>query len=175
MGAETTTLFINGMERTFSMGNHFGQVPCSETLLETLRDRLGLTAAKKSCDEGACGCCTVIKGGEAVPSCMLLTADCDGAHITTLEGLADPETGELSAVQQAFLDYNAFQCGFCTPGIIMTTQALLNKNPHPTEEEVRDALSGNYCRCISHYHVFEAIASLAGRGVDLDEKWRDRR
>lgn len=106
---------------------------------------------------------------------MLLTADCDGAHITTLEGLADPETGELSAVQQAFLDYNAFQCGFCTPGIIMTTQALLNKNPHPTEEEVRDALSGNYCRCISHYHVFEAIASLAGRGVDLDEKWRDRR
>ena len=175
MGTETTTLFINGTKRTFSMGDHFGQVPYSETLLETLRERLGLTAAKKSCDEGACGCCTVIKDGEAVPSCMLLTADCDGAHITTLEGLADPETGALSAVQQAFLDYNAFQCGFCTPGIIMSTQALLNKNPAPTEEEVRDALSGNYCRCISHYHVFEAVAALAGRGVDLDEKWRDRR
>lgn len=175
MGVETTTLFINGEKRTFSMGDHFGQVPYSETLLETLRDRLGLTAANKSCVEGACGCCTVIKNGDAVPSCMLLTADCEGAHITTLEGLADPETGELNPVQQAFLDYNAFQCGFCTPGIIMSTQALLNKNPRPTQEEVRDALSGNYCRCISHYHVFEAIDSLAGRGVDLDEKWRNRR
>lgn len=175
MGADTTTIFINGEKRTFSMGANFGQVPYSETLLETLRERLGLTAAKKSCDEGACGCCTVIKDGEAVPSCMLLTADCDGAHITTLEGLEDPETGALNPVQQAFLDYNAFQCGFCTPGIIMSTQALLDKNPHPTEEEVRDALSGNYCRCISHYHVFEAVDSLAGRGVDLDEKWRGRR
>lgn len=106
---------------------------------------------------------------------MLLTADCDGAEITTLEGLADPVTGELSKVQQAFLDYNAFQCGFCTPGIIMTTTALLNKNPNPSEEEVRDAISGNYCRCISQYHVFEAIASVAGRGVELDEKWEGRR
>ena len=100
---------------------------------------------------------------------------CDGAQITTLEGLADPETGELSKVQQAFLDYNAFQCGFCTPGIIMTATALLDKNPNPSEEEVRDALSGNYCRCISQYHVFEAIASVAGRGVELDEKWEGRR
>ncbi len=98
-----------------------------------------------------------------------------GAEITTLEGLADPETGELSKVQQAFLDYNAFQCGFCTPGIIMTATALLDKNPNPSEEEVRDALSGNYCRCISQYHVFEAIASVAGRGVELDEKWEGRR
>ena len=120
---------------------------------------------------GACGCCTVIKDGEAVPSCSLLTVDCDGSEITTLEGLADRETGELSKVQQAFLDYNAFQCGFCTPGIIMTTTALLDKNPNPTQEEVRDALSGNYCRCISQYHVMEAIDSLTGRGVELDEKW----
>jgi carbon-monoxide dehydrogenase small subunit len=175
MDTGITTLYINGTKYTFSMGDNFGQIPYSETLLETLRDRLGLTGAKKSCDEGACGCCTIIKDGNAVPSCMQLTADCDGSTITTLEGLANPETGELSAVQQAFVDYNAFQCGFCTPGIIMTTQALLDKNPNPTEEEVRDALSGNYCRCISHYHVFEAIASLAGRGVDLDEKWRGRR
>ena len=172
---DTTKLCINGMEYTFSMGENFGQVPYSETLLETLRDRLHLTAAKKSCDQGACGCCTVIKNGDAVPSCMLLTADCDGAVITTLEGLADPETGALSPVQQAFLDYNAFQCGFCTPGIMMATQALLQKNPNPTKEEVEDALSGNYCRCISHYHVFEAIDSLVGRGIDLDEKWRGRR
>lgn len=175
MDTNTTTLRVNGMNYTFSMGDNFGQIPYSETLLETLRDRLRLTGAKKSCDEGACGCCTVIKDGDAVPSCMLLTVDCDGSEIITLEGLANPETGELAPVQQAFLDYNAFQCGFCTPGIIMSAQALLQKNPHPTEEEVKDALSGNYCRCISHYHVFEAIDSLAGRGIDLDEKWRGRR
>lgn len=172
---DTTKLRINGMEYTFSMGDNYGQVPHSETLLETLRERLQLTAAKKSCDQGACGCCTVIKDGDAVPSCMLLTADCDGSEIITLEGLANPETGELAPVQQAFLDYYAFQCGFCTPGIIMSTQALIQKNPTPSKEEIRDALSGNYCRCISHYHVFEAVEALAGRGVDLDEKWRDRR
>ena len=166
MGVETTTLTVNGVKRVFSMGDAFGQVPYSETLLETLRDRLGLTGAKRACDEGACGCCTVIKDGDAVPSCMLLTADCDGAEITTLEGLADPETGELSKVQQAFLDYNAFQCGFCTPGIIMTSRALFNHNPHPTREEIAEALSGNYCRCISHYHVLDALEKLSKKGVE---------
>ncbi|MCI8297061.1 MAG: (2Fe-2S)-binding protein [Lachnospiraceae bacterium] len=175
MDSNVTTLYVNGTKYTFSMGDHFGQVPYGETLLDTLRERLGLTGAKKSCDQGACGCCTVIKDGDAVPSCMLLTVDCDGAQITTLEGLADPETGELAPVQKAFIEHNAFQCGFCTPGIIMSTQALLEKDPAPSEEAVKDALSGNYCRCISHYHVFDAIASLAGRGVDLDEKWRGRR
>lgn len=171
----TVSMTINGRKYVFAIGHEFGQIPTSETLCQTLRNRLDLTGTKESCSEGACGCCTVIKDGEAVPSCMLLTADCDGAEITTLEGLADPETGELSKVQQAFLDYNAFQCGFCTPGIIMTATALLDKNPNPSEEEVRDALSGNYCRCISQYHVFEAIASVAGRGVELDEKWEGRR
>ena len=175
MGTNVTTLFINETKYSFSMGDNFGQVPYGETLLETLRERLGLTGAKKSCDEGACGCCTVIKNGDAVPSCMLLTADCEGAHITTLEGLSNPETGELAPVQKAFVDYYAFQCGFCTPGIIMSTQTMLNKNPHPSDAEIKDALSGNYCRCISHYHVFEAIASLVGHGVDLDEKWEGRR
>ncbi len=175
MEKSVTTLHINGTTYTFSMGTNLGQVPYSETLLDTLRNRLGLTGAKKGCDEGACGCCTVIINGDAVPSCMQLTVDCDGAQITTLEGLADPQTGELHPVQQAFLDYNAFQCGYCTPGIIMASKALLDKNPQPTQTEVEDALSGNYCRCISHYHVFEALASLAGRGIDLDEKWRDRK
>ena len=89
-----------------------------------------------------------------------------GAEITTLEGLADPETGELSKVQQAFLDYNAFQCGFCTPGIIMTSRALFNHNPHPTREEIAEALSGNYCRCISHYHVLDALEKLSKKGVE---------
>ena len=171
----TVSMTINGRKYVFAIGHEFGQIPTSETLCQTLRNRLDLTGTKESCSEGACGCCTVIKDGDAVPSCMLLTADCDGAEITTLEGLADPETGELSKVQQAFLDYNAFQCGFCTPGIIMTATALLDKNPNPSEEEVHDALSGNYCRCISQYHVFEAIASVAGRGVELDEKWEGRR
>ena len=169
------TLTVNGEHYELPVGPKPTDMPESETLAHTLRDRLGLTGLKLGCDQGACGCCTVIKDGDAVPSCMLLTADCDGAEITTLEGLADPETGELSKVQQAFLDYNAFQCGFCTPGIIMTATALLDKNPNPSEEEVRDALSGNYCRCISQYHVFEAIASVAGRGVELDEKWEGRR
>lgn len=175
MDVRETTLKVNGRKYVFSMGDALGQVPYSETLLDTLRNRLGLTAAKKSCDEGACGCCTVLMGDDAVPSCSLLTADCDGAEITTLEGLADPETGELSKVQQAFLDYYAFQCGFCTPGIIMSATALLRKNPHPTEAEIKEALSGNYCRCISHYHVVEAVQAAAGDGVSLDEKWGDRR
>lgn len=175
MANNTTTLCINGTQYTFSMGEHFGQVPYSETLLETLRERLGLTGAKRSCDQGACGCCTVILNGEAVPSCMTLTADCDGAEITTIEGLADPATGTLSTLQQAFVDHYAFQCGFCTPGIIMATKALLDANPHPSKEEIADALSGNYCRCISHYHVVEAVEDLAGYGISAEEKWRDRR
>ncbi len=175
MDKNTITLYVNGKKCVFSVGDALGQVPCSETLLETLRNRLGLTAAKKSCDEGACGCCTVIKDGEAVPSCMQLTVDCDGSSITTLEGLADPKTGELSKIQKAFVDYYAFQCGFCTPGIIMAAKALLDHNPHPTEEEIREALSGNYCRCISHYHVVEAVQAAAGEGVSLEEKWGDRR
>ena len=113
--------------------------------------------------------------GDAVASCITLTVECDGAEITTIEGLQDPVTNELDPIQQAFIDEYAFQCGYCTPGIIMTATALLDKNPNPSEEEVRDALSGNYCRCISQYHVFEAIASVAGRGVELDEKWEGRR
>lgn len=175
MAVDTVKVYVNDLEYTFSMGDNYGQVPWNETLLDTLRNRLGLTAAKKSCDEGACGCCTVIKDGDAVPSCMTLTADCDGCHITTLEGLSDPETGELSELQNKFIEYNAFQCGFCTPGIIMTTKALLDKNPNPTEEEIKEALSGNYCRCISHYHVVEAVNAMAGRPVDLEKKWEGRR
>ena len=175
MAADTVKITINGLTYSFSMGDNFGQIPWNETLLDTLRNRLNLTAAKKACDEGACGCCTVIKDGDAVPSCMQLTADCDGSSITTLEGLADPVTGELSELQKKFIEYNAFQCGFCTPGIIMTTKALLDKNPNPTEEDIREALSGNYCRCISHYHVLEAVNALAGRPVGLDKKWEGRR
>jgi carbon-monoxide dehydrogenase small subunit len=94
---------------------------------------------------------------------MLLAVECDGRHITTIEGLQDHETGALDPVQQAFLDKYAFQCGFCTPGIIMVSKALLMKNPHPSMDEIKDALSGNFCRCISQYHVFEAVAEVAAK------------
>ena len=89
--------------------------------------------------------------------------ECDGKNITTIEGLSNPVTGELDPIQQAFIDYYAFQCGYCTPGIIMVSKALLDKNPHPTREEIADALSGNYCRCISHYHVLDAVESVAAK------------
>lgn len=150
-------LTVNGRPRRFLISEDDGCVSPSETLLDTLRDRLGLTAAKRSCEHGACGCCTVLLDGEAVASCMVLTADCDGKSVTTLEGLCDPVTGELSPLQRAFADNSAFQCGFCTPGIIMSTQALLLKNPRPTEAELTEALSGNYCRCISHYQVIRTV------------------
>lgn len=165
MQVSAITLTINGREYEFSIGTYFGQIPPEETLAQTLRERLGLTGSKIACNEGSCGCCTVIMDGDAVTSCMLLTVDCDGKSITTIEGLEDPATGELDPVQQAFIDRYAFQCGYCTPGIIMTTRALLDKNPHPTMEEAKDALSGNFCRCISHYHVFEAIGDLIRKGA----------
>lgn len=165
MEVSSISLCVNGTQYEFSIGVRFGQVPCSETLSQTLRNRLGLTGSKEACNEGACGCCTVIMDGKAVTSCMLLTVDCDGKEITTIEGLADPVTGELDPLQQAFLDKYAFQCGFCTPGIIMTSKALLMKNPNPTREEIGEALSGNFCRCISHYHVFDAVEAVGKAGA----------
>jgi carbon-monoxide dehydrogenase small subunit len=95
--------------------------------------------------------------GLPVLSCMILTVECGGRQITTIEGITDPKTGALHPLQQSFIEKNAFQCGFCTPGIIMNAKALLDENPAPTEEEVKDALSGNFCRCISHYHVIDAV------------------
>lgn len=154
---EQICITVNGVPRKFIIGDGVGCVTPSETLLDTILEKLGLTAAKRSCEHGACGCCTVIMDGDAVASCMVLTADCDGKSVTTLEGLCDPITGELSPLQKAFADNSAFQCGFCTPGIIMSTQALLDRNPNPTEEELTEALSGNYCRCISHYQVIRTV------------------
>lgn len=163
MEINSCTLYINGNRYDFSVGTKFGQIRPEETLIETLRDRLGLTGAKKACEEGACGCCTIIMDGEAITSCMALTVDCDGKKITTIEGLQDPMTGELDPLQQMFIDEYAFQCGYCTPGIIMSAKALLDKDPHPTRAQIEDALSGNYCRCISQYHVFNAIEKMIGR------------
>ena len=159
MGSELT-LKINGETYEFTIGRRLGQIPESETLLETLRERIGLTGTKMSCGQGACGCCAVLMDGKAVASCITLTAECGGKEIVTIEGLSDPVTGELDPIQEAFLSHSASQCGFCTPGIIIAVKSLLNKNPNPTEEEIKDALSGNYCRCISHYQVIEAVKSI---------------
>lgn len=158
---DCVTITVNGETYEFTVGKRFGQIQYNETLLQTLRERLQLTGAKIGCDQGACGCCAVLINGEAVASCMMLTADCDGLEVTTIEGLADKETGKLDPVQQAFLDFSAFQCGFCTPGIIIAAKAILDKYQHPTDEQIKEGLSGNFCRCISHYQVIEAIKSMA--------------
>ena len=165
MKTETVSLTVNDKVFEFVVGNKFGQIQQNETLLWTLRERLRLTGAKRGCEEGACGCCTVIIDNKAITSCMVLTAECDGKAIKTIEGLADPLTGALSPLQQAFIDFYAFQCGYCTPGIIMTAKALLDANPHPTAWEIEEALSGNHCRCISQYHVLDAIKHVAKQGV----------
>lgn len=166
LAKEIITLTVNGLEYEFLIGEKYGMIPPSETLVQTLRDRLQLTGAKESCNEGACGCCTVIMDGDAVASCMILTAACDGSDILTIEGLEDPVTHALDPIQQAFIDKYAFQCGYCTPGIIMSAKALFMKNPNPTPEAIQDALSGNYCRCISHYPVLEALEELALKGKE---------
>jgi carbon-monoxide dehydrogenase small subunit len=102
--------------------------------------------------------------GKAVLSCMILTVECSGKKIITIEGLSDSRKGILNPLQQSFIDYTAFQCGFCTPGMIMSAKALLNENPHPAEEEVKEALSGNFCRCISHYQVVKAVMATSNKG-----------
>jgi len=161
---ESITLVVNGQAYELNVGSRPGEVEPFHTLSQTLRNTLGLTGTKLSCDQGACGACTVIMNGKAVLSCKLLTVECGGKTITTIEGLRDRNTGALDPLQQAFIDHTAFQCGFCTPGMIMTAKALLNESPSPSEEEVKEALSGNFCRCISHYQVIRAVMSVAWRG-----------
>ena len=158
---DTINLTINDVVQEFEIGDHFYQVKPYDTLAETLRETLGLMGTKVGCNQGACGSCTVLMDGIPVLSCMTLTVECDGKQITTIEDLQDQATGKLDEIQQSFVDHTAFQCGFCTPGLIMASRALFDGNPSPTETEIKDALSGHYCRCISHYHVVEALLSVA--------------
>jgi len=158
------TLTVNGRPHDLEIGDGPGQVKPWDTLAHTLRDTLSLTGTKVSCDQGACGACTVLLEGRAMLSCMTLTVECDGQVVTTIEGLGDPKTGKLDPLQQAFIDHTAFQCGFCTPGILMSAKALLQEKPSPMEEEVKEALSGNFCRCISHYQVVKAVMAASGKG-----------
>ena len=129
----------------------------SRTLLQVLREDLSLTGAKEVCLLGSCGACTVLVEGKPVLSCLTLAASCRGKEITTIEGLM--EEGELHPLQQAFIDKGAVQCGYCTPGMIMTGKALLDETPNPTEEEAREAIAGNLCRCTGYQQIVEAIVA----------------
>ncbi len=130
-----------------------------QTLLEVLRDELRLTGTKEGCSNGNCGACTVLIDGQAIDSCLALGLEADGHEVTTIEGLANG--AELHPVQQAFIDHGALQCGFCTPGFIMSTKAFLEKNPNPTEMELRTGIAGNLCRCTGYDKIIKAIMSIS--------------
>ena len=138
------------------------EVPTRRLLVHFLRDDLGLTGTHIGCDTGNCGACTVHVNGEPVKSCMLLAVQADGTKIATVEGLASD--GELAALQQAFNEHHALQCGYCTPGMLMSATALLAQNPHPSEEEVRVAIQGNICRCTGYVNIVEAVVTVGGKG-----------
>jgi len=127
----------------------------SKLLLDTLREDLDLTGSKRGCDDSSCGACTVLVDGVSMLSCTLLAASCEGQEITTVEGIS--EHGSLAAIQKAYGDWGGAQCGYCTPGFMMTVKALLTENPNPTEQEIRGALSGNLCRCTGYNQMYDAI------------------
>ena len=137
------------------------EVENRRTLLEVIREDLHLKGTKKMCDMGECGSCTVLMDGMAVNSCLMLAADAQGKNIETIEGLAKGRV--LHPIQEVFVAKGAVQCGFCTPGIIMTTKGFLKKNPNPTEEEVKVAIAGNLCRCTGYVRIVDAVLSAAGR------------
>ena len=134
-------------------------VESQRTLLEVLRDDLKLFGARESCGMSVCGACTVLVNGLPISACSYFAARADGAEVTTVEGLST--NGTLHPVQQAFLDHGAFQCSYCTPGMILTTVALLEENPHPTSEQIREYLAGNLCRCGAHPEILAAVEALA--------------
>ncbi len=144
---------INGERRE-------ADVWAGESLLNALRDDFGLPGSKNACEQGECGSCSVLLDGELVCACLVLAAQADGHEVTTVEGLREDE--ELHRVQQAFIDAGAVQCGFCTPGLVVTTAALLDRVPNPSEDEIREALSGNLCRCTGYAKIFDAVWLAAG-------------
>ena len=149
------TLNVNGDARTVL-------VKGNAILANVLRDELNLTGTKKGCELGDCGSCTVLLEGKPVDSCMVLAIEADGLEITTIEGVA--VNSKLDAIQEAMINFAAVQCGYCTPGMVLSAKALLTRNPHPTEPEVREAISGNLCRCTGYVHIVEAVlAASQGR------------
>jgi carbon-monoxide dehydrogenase small subunit len=156
------TIRVNGTRHVFEVGRDL--LP-SHTLAHLLREKLGLTGLKVACDEGACGACTVMMDGEAILSCMTLAVEADGHDILTIEGLAKDDPVVTAFAEQCEPGYGtALQCGFCTPGFVMSAKALLTENPHPTLDEVREGLSGNLCRCGCYAAIAQAVLRAAGSG-----------
>ncbi|WP_406676952.1 (2Fe-2S)-binding protein [Moorella sp. ACPs] len=153
---QTIHLKVNGEAYTVA-------VEPDKTLLWLLREELNLTGTKEGCGAGECGACTVIFNGKAVNSCLVLAVEAEGAEVYTIE--SEARDGRLSELQQAFIEHNALQCGFCTPGMIMAARALLNQNPNPTEEEIKEAIEGNLCRCTGYVPIVEAIKAVAAKGA----------
>jgi carbon-monoxide dehydrogenase small subunit len=150
------SLTVNGAERTVA-------VPAFKRLLDVLREDLRLTGTKEGCGEGECGACTILLNGRVVNSCLIPAAQAQGGVVVTVEGLADGE--RLSNIQDAFLTHNGAQCGFCTPGMLMSATDLLNRCPNPTEGEVKEGLAGNLCRCTGYVKILDAVQTAANRGA----------
>ena len=155
MGVHSITVAVNGSKERLD-------VPSNMTLLQLLREKLAFTGTKNGCSAGECGACTILMNGEPVNSCMVLAVEADGAEIVTVEGLADD--GQLTPLQEAFMEHNAVQCGFCTPGVLISAHALLKRNPHPTEDEIKLALVGNLCRCTGYLRIIQAVQTAAEKG-----------
>ena len=154
------TLIVNGDTRTVL-------VKGNAILTNVLRDEFDLTGTKKGCELGDCGSCTVLLDGKPIDSCMMLAVEADGREITTIEGVA--ANGKLDAIQESMINHAAVQCGYCTPGMVLSAKALLTRNPHPTEPEVREAIAGNLCRCTGYVHIVEAVlAASEGRTAPAD-------
>ncbi|GHE06204.1 carbon monoxide dehydrogenase [Defluviimonas sp. 20V17] len=141
-----------------------GEVEGRTLLVQFLRETLGLTGTHVGCDTSQCGACTVHVGGKSVKSCTTFALDCDGAEVATIEGMANAD-GSLGTIQQAFQDHHGLQCGFCTPGMVMSAAALLKENPKPTEAEVRHYLEGNICRCTGYHNIVKAILAASGQDI----------
>ena len=152
MSSHFVTVTINGVE-------YEREVEARKLLIHFVRDDLDLTGSHIGCDTGNCGACSMIVNGTLVKSCMMLAVQADGATIETVEGLADGE--QLSPLQQSFSEHHALQCGYCTPGMLMSATALLRDNPSPSEDEIRKALQGNICRCTGYWNIFEAVKAVA--------------
>jgi carbon-monoxide dehydrogenase small subunit len=163
------TVSLNKYEKAFSSmkrGIHLkvngkrydASIPVNKLLVDVLREDLGLTGTKVGCGQGECGACTVLIDGKAVCACLTLAVEVDGAAVTTIEGLA--KQGKLHPLQEAFIIHGAAQCGFCTPGVVMAAKGFLDSNPHPTDEEIKGALAGNFCRCTGYAAIFRAVKSV---------------
>jgi carbon-monoxide dehydrogenase small subunit len=154
MKRRTISLKVNGIEQNL-------EIEARTTLLDMVRDQLGLTGAKLGCDIQVCGACTLLVGGKPVSACSMLAADVDGCEVVTIEGLS--EKNSLHPLQEAFMQFGALQCGYCTSGFILTAKALLDECPRPSEQQIRDYLAGNFCRCGCYQEIMQAVKEVSGK------------